>query len=77
MNKSCCWDFTAYMNTFVTRLLIVLFLIVAIMTGVLDWIQKRIKRKSTKKFGEASFAVDCRARTHSLPATFLTIDEMK
>ena len=51
------------MNTFVTRLLIVLFLIVAIMTGVLDWIQKRIKKEKHEKFGEASFAVAARAYT--------------
>jgi|TARA_B100001540_G_scaffold281556_1_gene271719 hypothetical protein len=49
VNKSCCWDFTAYMNSFVTRLLIVLFLIVGIMTGVLDWIQKRIKKEKHEK----------------------------
>ena len=57
------------MNSFVTRLLIVLFLIVGIMTGVLDWIQKRIKKEKHEKFGERP-PPSTAAAVHSLSAIF-------
>lgn len=49
VNKSCCWDMTSFMNKFVTRLLIVLFAIVALMTGVIDMMQKRIMKQKHEK----------------------------
>jgi len=44
VNKSCCFDFTAFMNSLVTKLLIFLFFIVAVMTGVVDKAYKQVQK---------------------------------
>lgn len=44
VNKSCCFDFTTYMNKFVTKLLVFLFFIVAVMTGVVDKAYKQVQK---------------------------------
>jgi hypothetical protein len=44
VNKSCCFDFTTFMNKFVTRLLIVIFAVIAVMGGVVDYMQKSIQK---------------------------------
>ena len=44
VNKSCCFDFTTFMNKFVTRLLVVIFAVLAVMGGVVDYMQKNIQK---------------------------------
>jgi hypothetical protein len=43
VNKSCCFDYTGFMNRWVTRALIFVFLLICVMTGLIDSIHRKIK----------------------------------
>lgn len=41
VNKSCCFDVSRFMNKWVTRLLILVFALVAVMSGATEWLRKK------------------------------------